>query len=474
MASPELSVVCKSCGSEVSPYVTECPYCGTRLRKRAPKLERVGDEVRVREGRSDRRRRKAAERRARLAERAVASQDLALRPMATIAVLAASAIVLVVERASNLSVYRPRRDRRPGRRRVVALLRRAVRLRQHRLPVRLRPRDRDLPAGDRAPGRHGRLAAAGDRQRRARDARRRGPRLDLRRRDPVAAGGNGIALGVVCAWLVIRDAERRADPTDEYDQVAVAVVDRGAPAAAAGGRLRLGLGRARRGAGRRRLRARRRPLGQTLSKFTPLTDELHDYMVDHGARQDEVLRRVQEETAAMGEISVMQIAPDQGAFMTLLAKLVGAREAIELGTFTGYSAICIARGLVPGGRLIACELSEEYAEIAGAQPRGAPGSPTGSRSGSGRRSRRSRRCPSARPSTSASSTPTRRATRPTTSGPRAHPARRPDRDRQRARRRPRDRSGRALRSRSRRSAPPTTWSPPTSGSTRRWSRSPTA
>jgi caffeoyl-CoA O-methyltransferase len=101
-----------------------------------------------------------------------------------------------------------------------------------------------------------------------------------------------------------------------------------------------------------------------LSKFTPLTDELHDYMVEHGARQDAVLRRVQEETAAMGDISVMQIAPDQGAFMTLLCRSVGASEAIELGTFTGYSAICIARGLAPGGRLVACELSEEYAEVA--------------------------------------------------------------------------------------------------------------
>lgn len=101
-----------------------------------------------------------------------------------------------------------------------------------------------------------------------------------------------------------------------------------------------------------------------MSKFTALTDELHAYMVEHGARQDDVLRRVQEETAAMGDISVMQIAPDQGAFMTLLGRLVGASEAIELGTFTGYSAICIARGLAPGGRLIACELSEEYAEIA--------------------------------------------------------------------------------------------------------------
>jgi hypothetical protein len=88
----------------VSPYVTECPYCGTRLRKRAPKLERVGDEVRVREGRGDKRRRKAAERRERLAQRA-AFEDLALRPMATIVALAIPAIALIVERASNLSAY---------------------------------------------------------------------------------------------------------------------------------------------------------------------------------------------------------------------------------------------------------------------------------------------------------------------------------------------------------------------------------
>lgn len=101
-----------------------------------------------------------------------------------------------------------------------------------------------------------------------------------------------------------------------------------------------------------------------MSKFTALTDELHAYMVDHGARQDEVLRRVQAETEAMGDIAVMQIAPDQGAFMTLLAKLIGARNAIELGTFTGYSAICIARGLEAGGRLLCCEISEEYAETA--------------------------------------------------------------------------------------------------------------
>ena len=101
-----------------------------------------------------------------------------------------------------------------------------------------------------------------------------------------------------------------------------------------------------------------------MSKFTSVDETLHAYMVEHGARQDDVLRRVEEETAAMGEISAMQIAPDQGAFMTLLARAIGAREALEVGTFTGYSAICIARGLEPGGRLLCCELSEEYAEIA--------------------------------------------------------------------------------------------------------------
>ena len=101
-----------------------------------------------------------------------------------------------------------------------------------------------------------------------------------------------------------------------------------------------------------------------MSKFTQLNDELHAYVVEHGSRQDEVLARVQEETAAMGSISSMQIAPDQGAFMEILTRSIGAQEALEIGTFTGYSAISIARGLVPAGRLLCLELSDEYAEIA--------------------------------------------------------------------------------------------------------------
>jgi len=99
-------------------------------------------------------------------------------------------------------------------------------------------------------------------------------------------------------------------------------------------------------------------------KYTALTDELHGYLVDHGARQDDVLRRLQAETEALGDVAVMQIAPDQGAFLTLMARAIGARSALELGTFTGYSAICIARGVGDGGRLVTCDLNEQWTEIA--------------------------------------------------------------------------------------------------------------
>ncbi len=101
-----------------------------------------------------------------------------------------------------------------------------------------------------------------------------------------------------------------------------------------------------------------------MSRFTPLNDELHQYMVDHGAREDEVLATVREETAALGSIAVMQIAPDQGALMRLLAEMIGARRAIEVGTFTGYSAICIARALPPDGVLVGCELDPDRAATA--------------------------------------------------------------------------------------------------------------
>jgi caffeoyl-CoA O-methyltransferase len=99
-------------------------------------------------------------------------------------------------------------------------------------------------------------------------------------------------------------------------------------------------------------------------KFTALTPELYAYVVEHGARQDDVLGRLAAETEGLGDIAVMQIAPEQGAFMHLLVRAIGARRALELGTFTGYSAICVARGLAPGGKLVTCDLSGEWTAVA--------------------------------------------------------------------------------------------------------------
>ncbi len=99
-------------------------------------------------------------------------------------------------------------------------------------------------------------------------------------------------------------------------------------------------------------------------KFVALTDDLHDYVVRIGSREDAALARVRATTAELGGEAVMQVSPDEGALLTVLAKLVGARRAIELGTFTGYSAICIARGLAEGGTLVACELDSDRAATA--------------------------------------------------------------------------------------------------------------
>ena len=93
------------------------------------------------------------------------------------------------------------------------------------------------------------------------------------------------------------------------------------------------------------------------------TEELLDYLHSYGARTDAVLDRVRAETAERPDAD-MQIAADQGALMELIVRLIGARNALEVGTFTGYSAICIARGLPDGGRLTCLELSEELAASA--------------------------------------------------------------------------------------------------------------
>lgn len=100
------------------------------------------------------------------------------------------------------------------------------------------------------------------------------------------------------------------------------------------------------------------------AKFITLTPALYDYVLAHNPPEDDVLRDLAEETQQLGGISLMQIAVEQGAFLTLLARLTGARRAVEVGTFTGYSAISIARGLAPGGRLLCCDVSEEWTAIA--------------------------------------------------------------------------------------------------------------
>lgn len=222
-AGPDLSVVCRSCGSEVSPYVTECPYCGTRLRKRAPQLERVGDEVRVREGRRERRHRRASERRARAAKRRDRPTFAADYPAVTIAAILIPAAVLVLERAAALSVFdlgaldgdvggelwryltasfvfddvgfllayglalaifATGLERRIGAAATLALL-----------------------LGTAAGGMVGAELIESA----------------LDRAALVTWGGNGVALGALCAWTVVRELELRADPSEHYERLAVLV-----------------------------------------------------------------------------------------------------------------------------------------------------------------------------------------------------------------------------------------------------------
>ena len=95
-----------------------------------------------------------------------------------------------------------------------------------------------------------------------------------------------------------------------------------------------------------------------------LDADIHEYLVAHGTPPDDIQRELIASTAALGAISGMQISPEQGAFMTLVTRLLGVKLAVEVGTFTGYSALCIARGLAPGGRLICCDISEEWTALA--------------------------------------------------------------------------------------------------------------
>ncbi len=100
------------------------------------------------------------------------------------------------------------------------------------------------------------------------------------------------------------------------------------------------------------------------SKSFFLSPEAHAYLLAHGTPPDQVQQDLVEETAALGGIAVMQISTEQGAFMTMLTRLTGARHAIEIGTFTGYSSLAVARGLPADGHLLCCDVSEEWTAIA--------------------------------------------------------------------------------------------------------------
>jgi membrane associated rhomboid family serine protease len=214
MSETELSVICKNCGSEVSPYVTECPYCGARLRKRAPKLERRGDGLEAQEPRRRRRRMPRAGR--------VTFPVSTDRPYATIAVVLASAILLLIQKATGyglvsfggvvvpfetdwwrylsapfayldlgylfviaiaLAIFGTGIERRLGTPRTLVLL---------------------LACGS-----LGVLAAA--------------TVADSQNELEVIAGGNGMALGAVAAWFVIRRSEASGSIGEDYDRVGVAV-----------------------------------------------------------------------------------------------------------------------------------------------------------------------------------------------------------------------------------------------------------
>jgi caffeoyl-CoA O-methyltransferase len=100
-------------------------------------------------------------------------------------------------------------------------------------------------------------------------------------------------------------------------------------------------------------------------KSSWLPADLHQYVVDHGRPPDPVLADLAEVTAErLGERARMQIAPEQGTFLEWLTRLLGATNVVEVGTFTGYSSICLARGLAPGGRLLCCDVSEEWTALA--------------------------------------------------------------------------------------------------------------
>jgi predicted O-methyltransferase YrrM len=93
-----------------------------------------------------------------------------------------------------------------------------------------------------------------------------------------------------------------------------------------------------------------------------LDETLYRYLLDHSLRENALMRQLREATAGL-EMARMQIAPEQGQFMALLVELLGAEHIIEIGTFTGYSALCMAQALPEHGELVCCDVSKEWTDI---------------------------------------------------------------------------------------------------------------
>jgi caffeoyl-CoA O-methyltransferase len=100
-----------------------------------------------------------------------------------------------------------------------------------------------------------------------------------------------------------------------------------------------------------------------MSRQLTLDERLYRYLVERSVREPQVLCELREETAKL-PMAGMQIGPDQGQFMALLVKLMGAKRCLEIGVFTGYSSLSVALALPPEGQIIACDVSEEWTAIA--------------------------------------------------------------------------------------------------------------
>jgi membrane associated rhomboid family serine protease len=221
MSETELSVICKNCGSEVSPYVTECPYCGARLRKRAPKLERRGDALEAQRPKR-RRRRPRLKRPGRPVRPVVFSRSETFRPYATLGIILGSAILLLIQKATgdSLSTYgglivpinhewwryltAPFAYVDVGYLFVVA-----VGLAIFATGVERRLGSAPTALLLLACGALGVLAAGGI--------------AGAKGEFTVIAGGNGMALGAIAAWFAIRRAEAHGAIDEEYDMVGVGV-----------------------------------------------------------------------------------------------------------------------------------------------------------------------------------------------------------------------------------------------------------